>query len=177
MAADNIVKISTSRPYFCTVEALSPEANPADSKVIKYGVSPELIQSLREQRQYSRLAQFFGLVRKGLILADHLFVGLNRDLYYKGDMDSDDKCLIYIRRPEYDYEWNIEARTGEQLVKIDAKPKRVFAVVVRAFDEPGKDNVIGTIRHWNWVKEEPESNGKPIDHQTRYNDRKWSRKS
>lgn len=177
MGPDNIVPISIARPYFCTVEALSPEANPADSKVIRYGVSPELIESLREQKQYSRLAQFYGLVRNGLILAEHLFVGLNRDLYYKGDMESDSKCLVYIRRPSKDYEWNVDGKTGEQLVKRVAKPKRVFAVVVRLFDEPGTDNIIGTIGHWNWVKEEPESNGKPLDHQNRYKDRKWSRKS
>lgn len=177
MAADNIAKISDATPYFCVVEALSPIENPADSIVVKYGVRPDLIQGLRDQRQYSRLAQFFGLVRKGVILADHLFIGLQRGLYYKGDMDSDGKCLIYVRKPSCDYEWAIDGRgTNGRLIKLPAPDDYVFAVLVRHFDSSRAGGVIGTIERWSWVKEDPGSDGKPIDHQNRYKDRKWSRR-
>ena len=73
---------------------------------IKLGLLADDLKKLGERHLATAIAQFYMLVCPGLILAKHIFRGLERPLYCDGDMEADGNKLIYSRKPSFDYEWS-----------------------------------------------------------------------
>jgi hypothetical protein len=53
-------------------------------------------------------------------------------------------------------------------------PGRVFVVLVRE-EPPNTENVIGSIERWNWVEEDTDLPGAPLEWSERYEEKLWSR--
>ncbi len=129
-----------------------------------------------DRGESTAIAQFYGIVRPGLILPKHIFQGLERPLYTKGDMEGDTDKLVYSRKPTKDYVWSGDRFSG----KIDEREPladRTFVTII----SPNRDNekfpgIEGWIEHWNWVVEDGELDAAPIDWQERYGQKLWSEK-
>lgn len=157
--------------YFDVVDAPSPES---PSSTIKLGVRHETFQTIVKFRQATALAQYYDIVKIGIIVAEHAFRGLMRPLMHNGDMRADESVLIYSWKPQYDSEWTGTPYTGSIIRLIPPPAGRVFVVLVRE-STSSAGSVHGTIEHWNWVREDPGLKGAPIDHGLRYKTRLWSR--
>src|SRR4051812_38893387 len=94
---------NASKRYWDTVEALSPDDL---STVIRFGIRRESLKSLfGDVARRTPIAQYYGLVKPGLIIARHCFRGLNRNLLYDGNMRGDVDILAYTWRPVRDAQW------------------------------------------------------------------------
>ena len=89
------------------------------------------------------------------------------------DSQADKNVLIYSLRPQVDYEWNGNQFDGYPEEK-EPPPGRVFVVIVseQSIDEHG---ISGSIGRWNWVKEQSDFWGAPLDWNQRYVEKLWSR--
>lgn len=162
--------ITNASGYFEIVDAPSPR----DRNVsVKLGIRRETFQRNVRLKLATTIAQYFGIVRDGLIVAEHLFRGLKRPLMHAGDKHADESVLIYAWRPVWDYEWT-GYRLGGTIAAISPPPDRVFVVIVREtpVDPLG---VSGTIEQWNWVREDPGLRHAPLSYEVRYDELIWSR--
>ncbi len=150
----------------------SPEDAPCDGNL---GMLCKDLQERAARGDSTLIAQFFGLVVPGTILARHIFKGLERPLLADGD-DHADKCkFVYTRKPAYDYIWigEKEGKMRSQDVPIGC----VFAVYVTP-NVKHKDQfpeISGWIDHWAWLEEDsglPEATDGWID---RYDMKVWTR--
>lgn len=166
-------KIQPVGPYRDIVEARSPDD---ELLFVKLGLREESFQQLSRHNLPTAVAQYYGLVQDGLPQAVHAFKGLNRPLMLAHDMEADKNVVIYTWRPVEDYVWMGGRSEGKPVAKIPP-PNRVFVVLVREenADFPRVGRVIGSVEKWNWVKEDPRLPHAPVDWESRYNARLWSR--
>lgn len=154
--------------YKDIVEAPDPEDH---HLMVKLGVTTN---TFRLHATSSAIGQYYGIVQEGIILARHLFRGLNRPLLHEGDMNADQGVIVYTWRPLADYEWAGGRHSG-RVERIDPPPpNRVFAVLVRLI-ESDHHGVVGSVEHWNWIREDPGLPHAPVDWEQRYTKRLWSR--
>jgi hypothetical protein len=148
--------------------------DPANPQVVKFGILQTDTRKRSDRGQNSALAQFAGIVAPGLILARHIFRGLNRPLYADGSMQGDARKLVHTWRPAYDFEW--PNRFGEPQ-RMTAPDNCVFVVLVSKNERHiGKwPEVYGWIDRWNWVFEDPRLPGAPIDWDSRYEEKLFTR--
>jgi hypothetical protein len=157
--------------YKDTVDAPSPQDA---ALIIKFGARKEIFQEYARRGQRSAIAQYYGIVQDGLILARHAFRGLRRPLMLGGDMHADETVLVYTWRSEVDYEWAGTPQYGRPQPISPPPAGRVFVVLVRE-EEPDENGVFGSIEKWNWVREDPRLRHAPVDWEQRYGTRLWSR--
>ena len=157
--------------YFQIVPAPSP-TNP--ESLIQLGVRHETFQRNVRLKLSTVIAQYYGIVKDGLVVAEHLFRGVMRPMMREQDTHADESVLIYAWRPASDYEWEGDPFRG-RLRALAPPPDRVFVVLVRELQIQG-GSVSGEIEWWNWVKEDPELKHAPIDYSVRYRQKLWSRK-
>src|SRR5688500_7513924 len=157
-------------PYWDIVEAPSP-TDP--SKLVKFGVKQDAFQRLRDSGWATPVAQYYGIVQEGLCFTEHVFSGLQRPLAYSGNLRADQDILIHSWRPGVDYTWAGSPQHGSP--KQMAPPlRRVFVVLVRKI-EPDEFGVEGVIEHWNWVEEDSGLRYAPINWDSRYARKIWSK--
>jgi len=124
------------------------------------------------------LAQFYGIVQEGLIVAEHAFRGLNRPMRYEENMEADQSIVVYAWAARNDYEWLGPPYSNGEPTPKPALPGRIFVVLVREESTKEEENgkqIMGTIEKWNWVREDGELRGAPIDWKVRYAKKLWSR--
>jgi hypothetical protein len=141
--------------------------------VAKFGLLKPELAKYASRGLFSGLGQFYGIVTPGLIMAKHLFVGLNRPLYCDGSMTGDGNKLIYSWIPTHDYEWRGGPSFGK-LEQLPAPPNSVFVVIVSQNVNQHKEdfpNIYGWIERWNWVDSDAYIHSAPINWKTRYRDR------
>jgi hypothetical protein len=158
-------------PYKDIVEAPSTED---PGRTVKLGVRQDTFQKYAGRRLRTAVAQYYGIVQDGLHLARHCFRGLKRPLMLGENIHADEDVWVYTWRSSTDYEWVGSAQDGMP-EQISAVPDGiVFAVLVR---EQTKDEfgVVGTIEHWNWVRQDRNLPHAPIEWQNRYGRKLWSR--
>ena len=162
-------------PYLDIVEAPSPETY---LSVVKLGVRSDSFEGLMHQNLVTTVAQYYGIVQAGILDAMHAFAGLNRPLMHAGDMEADKSVIVYSWRPEVDYVWTRGRFDGIPVSKTPPA-NRVFVVLVREEKQPndyaGYGSIFGSIERWNWVMEDPNLLYAPVDWQSRYKRRLWSR--
>ncbi len=124
--------------------------------------------------QGTAIAQFYNLVMPGIILANHIFEGLERPLYCDDNEHGDQNKRIYTWRPVHDFEY--DSRRKKQIV-ISAPRGKVFAVIVTPNTRHADDypNIKAWIDRWNWVDEDEELNDAPSNWVDRYNRKIWTR--
>lgn len=143
--------------------------------VAKYAVNMEILYEMGKRKQFSMIAQFYGLVIPGLILSSHLFQGLNRNLYCDNEFNGDAGKYVFSRKPAYDYYWE-GGTTGREVKKL-APASQVFVVVVskNIKHQEKFPDVDGWVDHWNWVDEDPYLSEAPINWIDRYESKIWSK--
>ena len=156
-------------PYKDIVEAMSPSG----SGVVKLGIRVETFRRHVAWGMKTPMAQYYGIVQEGLLGVEHIFRGLNRDLSFGDDMNADENVLVYVWRPEYDYEW-IGAPYGGIPEEKNPPDGKVFVVLARE-EETNDYGVVGSIERWNWVREDPERSLLPVRAKQRYGKAMWSK--
>lgn len=146
-----------------------------DGSVAKYALTLDVLRGLGGRKQYSAIAQFYGLIVDGLILTTSIFQGLNRYLSCDGNREGDDGKFVFSRKPAYDYFWE-GGRNGTQK-KTLAPSGQVFVVLIsqnltHAAEFP---DIAGWVEHWNWVEEDPVLSGAPVNWIDRYKKKIWTR--
>ncbi|ODB94973.1 hypothetical protein A3194_20125 [Candidatus Thiodiazotropha endoloripes] len=131
------------------------------------------VQSDRGLSTY--LAQFFEIVDTGLIDPAHVFKGLKRPMFCGDDRNADAEKHAITWDPGFDAIWIGNRFKG--LTRRTAAPKdRVFVSIVssnlKTDDFPDVDY---WIEHWTWVVQSGDLPGAPIDWQTRYKEKLWSK--
>ena len=102
----------------------------------------------------------------------HLFRGLTRPLMHRGNMTADRDVLVYSWVPMWDWEWR-----GNDVGNIRPPSNKVFTVIVRPFEKPDSDGILGEVLHWGWMDESPSLKGAPVDHETRFTELVWSKRT
>lgn len=166
--------ITTQEISYFVVDGLLLSAQ-QDGSSAKYAVTMDIVRGLAERKQFSAIAQLYGLVIPSLILSAHLFQGLNRYLYCDGVANGDDDKFVFSRKPAYDFFWE-GGRTGKEVKRL-APSGQAFVIVlsknVKHFDK--YPDVAGWIDHWNWVDEDQVLNEAPINWVDRYKNKIWSK--
>ena len=160
-------------PYFEVIEAPSPQ-NPGN--MVRLGVRQDAFLRRVRRIRTTLIAQYYGIIQDGLVIAAHAFRGLKRPLSHGSDMNADEDVLIYAWRPEFDYEWIGNPHDGQEY-RHDPPPGRVFVALVREEPQPNEFNVAGSVEHWNWVSEDSGLKQAPIDWEKRYQKKLWSRET
>jgi hypothetical protein len=158
-------------PYKDVVEAPSAED---PQYTVKLGIRQDTFQQYARHLLFTAVAQYYGIVQDGLHSARHCFRGLKRPLMLGEDIHADEGVLVYTWRSLDDYEWAGTPQYGRPQPMRPTPVGIVFAVLAReqTMDECG---VVGTVEHWNWVREDPNLPHAPIDWQERYGSKLWSR--
>jgi hypothetical protein len=159
--------------YKDIVEAPSP-GDPA--RIIKLGIRRDTFEEHVRWGLRSAIAQYYGIVQEGLIVAQHCFRGLKRPLLLNGDMNADRAVLVYTWRSWQDYEWAGTPQYGRPQLITPPPADRVFVVLIREIEQV-ENEVIGSVEKWNWVREDPTLPGAPIDWEIRYGKKLWSRET
>ncbi len=158
-------------PYVDTLEARAPD-NPA--LVVKLGLRQDSFSQDLHHNLHTVVAQYYGIVQESLLSAVHAFKGLNRPLMHGDDMEADKSVIVYSWRSHFDYVWTGSRFDGKPIEKIPP-PNRVFVVLVREEQQPNDFGVFGSIEKWNWIKEDPDLLGAPLEWPDRYGKKLWSR--
>lgn len=156
--------------YKDLVDAPSPQDH---RHRVKLGIRLDGFQQYARRGLFSAIAQYYGIVQDGLLLAQHCFRGLNRPLMLGDDVGADESVLIYTWRSAEDYEWAGTPQYGRPQ-PINPPAGIVFVVLVRE-ETPDENGVIGSIEHWNWVREDPNIPHAPVDWRKRYGSNLWSK--
>lgn len=129
-------------------------------------------------RRYSEIAQFFTIVQPGLIMAKHIFEGVERNMFADESPDAGDSILTYSWKPPFDWEWTSEGRFDAPIRK-PAPPNCVFVAIISLnLKHVNKyPDVIGWIDKWHWVEEDAMLDDAPVDWVERFRSKLWSAKS
>jgi hypothetical protein len=149
--------------------------DPNEPMVVKFGILQVDIMKRYDRGQNCALAQFDSIVSPGLITSRHIFRGLNRPLYADGSMHADKDKLVHTWKPGWDFDWN--DRFGRPR-KLPAPDNCVFVVLIsrniRHLDKWRE--VYGWIDRWNWVDEDPKLPEAPLNWDSRYSNKLFTRK-
>lgn len=155
-------------------EALWVDKFGDEPEVVKFGYLTSDLKKCWERGQGTAIAQFYNLVMPGLILARHIFEGLDRPLYCDGNKHGDRDKRVYTWRPRYDYAFSSKKKTE---MRILAPEDQVFAVIVTPNTRHVKEypDIKAWIDRWSWVDEDEGLDGASVNWVDRYETKLWSR--
>ena len=121
------------------------------------------------------IGQMYGVVGPGLIMAQHVFQGLKRDMLVRDDDHADIKKLAVTWSALRDAVFVGDTFDGK-LAYMDAPVGSVFAVYI-SVNEMLEDypDIYGWAEHWTWIAADPARPGAPIDSRGRSDCQLWSR--
>ncbi len=156
------------------VDAYYP-VNAADSmEVRRLKFSPASFQNRNRLALRTEIAQGYGIIVQGMIMARHVFRGLKRGVYDGSDENQGPKKLAYSWRPAYDCLWLGDKFSG-RIERVNPPKDRVFVVIVSPNSAVNVGTPAGWINRWNWVYEDELLKEAPIDWQKRYDRKIWTR--
>jgi hypothetical protein len=135
---------------------------------VKLGVPYKSFQIV--ERVGTLVAHYHYLVRPGIMHAARLFRGVQRPMKCEDDMAADQKVLIYMWRPDANYEWVGGRHSSAFPARYPPPANEVFVALVRPFLEPDSDGISGALLKWNWIDGDLTS----FDWKRRYNEEIWS---
>lgn len=153
----------------------APDWDQTGNSSVKVGMSPQSLGRRIERGQRASLGQLYGIICPGLIMTQHVFQGLKRPMLVSDDNAAD--------QAKYAYSWAAKKDAllvGDRFnLSVDHGPApldRVFVVYISPNEMLDKFPAIwGWIEHWAWVVAAPDLPGAPVEWQTRYAEKKWSR--
>ena len=122
----------------------------------------------------TEIAQGYGIVVQGMILARHMFRDLKRNLYDGSDEDQGPNKLIYSWRPTWDCLW-LGDRFSGRIERVSPPENKVFVVIVTPNDSITVGTPAGWCVRWTWVDEDPLLKEAPIGWQKRYGEKIFTR--
>jgi hypothetical protein len=142
----------------------------------RLGMLKSDLSAIAKRGQSTAIAQMFGLVLPGTILAAHLFRGLKRPLFTDGNMKADADKLIYSRKPSFDCVWSGTPHDGV-ISRVDPPQGCVLAVFVspNMRHRESYPQIDGWINYWTWIDEDQALPEAPIEWIGRYDKRLWTR--
>jgi hypothetical protein len=152
----------------------SSDSSPA-IKDVQFALLADDLKIYGYRGQFTAIAQFYELVIPGLILAKHIFRGLERPLCCDDNMEADERKLIYTRKPQFDFEW-IGGPHGSP-VRRSVPPGKVFVVIISPNEKHIETfpEIAGWIERWNWVDEDSGLSEAPTNWVDRYREKLWTR--
>jgi len=153
------------------------EQGSESSDAVKFGMRASDLKRYGLRGQGSAIAQFYKIVGDGLIVARHIFKGLNRPLYCDECEDGDQDKLIYTWKPSIDWFWHGDGPTGSPK-RVKAPADKVFFVII-SVNKNHKDaypDVYGWIERWNWVREDEALPEAPTEWVERFDCKIYTRK-
>lgn len=130
-----------------------------------------MFQRVHRHGQKAKIAEFYGLVEPGLILATRCFKDVNRPLKYGDDLGAQDKVYVYSWRPTRNFVWVGSPWSGD-IQPVNPPIDRVFVALVCRFGDGGED-VFGTIETWNWLPADSGDRDAPERWAERYVEKLW----
>lgn len=154
---------------------VAPDWEATAKSSVSVGMMTSSIHNRMRRGQRALLGQLYGVVCPGLILTAHVFQGLMRPMFVSGNNLADEE--------KYAFSWAAKKdailvgdRFDPSLEQMDAPSDRVFVVYISPNKMLDKfPNMWGWIEHWAWVPADPNLSGAPIDWETRYDRKCWSR--
>jgi len=119
------------------------------------------------------LAQYRGIVNTGLIITQHAFQGVKRELFFDGSTHSDKDIVAYAWKHGWDYEFRGDP-FNDPPTRLMPPSGKVFVVLISPVTD-GRQDIEGYIDHWSWVDESTDLPGAPVGWRDRYERRLWSR--
>jgi hypothetical protein len=143
--------------------------------VLRIGVSKHAISNKSKRGQTWALGQLYGVLLTGLISTTHIFGGLRRSMCIGDDMEADNKKLTFTWPARHDARL-VENSGVWEISRIAAEVKTVFAVNVSLNSRESEfPNIYGWAEHWTWLDADEVLIGAPVDWETRYDSRLWSK--
>lgn len=162
--------------HIYTVDAKWVEHYGAQPIAAKLCITSAQLKVMFLRGQSTKIAQFYGIVIPGTIIARHIFMGLRRPLLSQfGNMHGDKEKRIYSWKSAFDCEWEGTPHQGGPK-RIVPPPDRVFVVIVspnhNTLQHP---DIAGWIEQWSWVAAASDLEEAPVDWQSRYDQKLWTR--
>lgn len=155
-----------------TADALWVESEGDPTEEVKFGLLSDDLNMYVHRGQAATFAQFYKLVLPGIILAKHIFKGLDRPLLCDNNVCGDQDKRVYSRRPVNDYTYD---RSASRVVQHLAPAGKVFVVIVSPNTHLEEyPDIKAWIDHWCWVDEDKIFNDAPTDWVDRYNCKIWT---
>ena len=143
--------------------------------VLLIGITNEAIAARARRGLRHLLGQMYGVVGPGMIMAQHVFQGLQRHMYVRDDEEADSEKLAVSWSARRDA--ILAGDRSDPNLEYQAAPEnRVFVVYVsinRSLDQ--FPDIYGWAEHWTWIANDPNLPGAPIDWETRYTRKLWSK--
>jgi hypothetical protein len=141
----------------------------------KLGLLASDLKHRAANHQFTEIAQFYTLIADGLIMARHIFEGLERPLFCDNSEDGDKGKLVYTWKPTRDFEW-VGGKHGRPESR-NAPRGCTFGVIVskNTKHEDQYPGVDGWINHWSWVAEDNGLAEAPVNWVDRYTRKLWTR--
>lgn len=144
---------------------------------LRIGISQEAVSTHAGRGLRHMVGQLYGVLGPGLILAEHVFQGLKRDMLVRGDSHADVNKLAITWAHPRDAVFAGDPSDG-RLEYLPAPADRVFGVYVSP-NEMLDDypSIYGWAEHWTWIAADPATPGAPVDWRTRYDTRLWTKQN
>ncbi|MDX8480765.1 hypothetical protein RFN28_20165 [Mesorhizobium sp. VK24D] len=142
---------------------------------LKIGVTSASIAAGADRGMQWYLGQLYGVVGPGLIFAQHVFQGLKRDMLVRNDMKADEKKLAVSWPAPQDAKLVGGPQNG-RLEFYPAPAQCVFVVYISPNEMIEQfPDIYGWAEHWTWVAENHDLAGAPIESESRYGNKLWSK--
>jgi hypothetical protein len=141
---------------------------------LKIGISQDAMKGQIGRGLRHMVGQLYGVIGPGLIMAQHVFQGLKRDMYVRNDSRADVKKLAITWAHPGDAVFLGDQFAGE--LEYGLAPKdRVFAVYVSPNEMLDTfPSIHGWAEHWTWIAADRNTPGAPINWDTRFERRIWT---
>lgn len=161
--------------YLVDGKAINIEATPTEVNDVRFGILESTLKEYGRRGQKTVMAQFLRIVIDELSSPMHCFRGLERDLYCDGDLEADERKLVYSMKPKNDAIWTGKRTDGE--VRMLLPPSNTVFVIIVSPNIKHQDKypeVYAWINRWNWVGEDPSLPGAPKNWVDRYTEKLYS---
>lgn len=146
-----------------------PDPNGPLGSGATFAVAESKINELRARNRRVPLIQLFHIVEPGLILAEHIFRGLNRPLLYEADTEGDASKFVFTWRAKRDWDFADGKRFDpDGLREMPHPPGKIYAVIATPNTRTQYETVSYWIDRWFWVDEATDLPGAPVDYKERF---------
>ena len=145
------------------------------SQSVLLGVPKKSIEAKAERGFSVSLGQLYGIVHSGLIFAKHAFQGFKRPMYAGDDREADGAKISFTWSAKEDA--RLVGNAQQHSLEFSPAPNdRVFAVYISPNEMLTEfPDIMGWIEHWTWLPKSNSLQDAPIDWETRYDKKLWSR--